>query len=172
MADPPTPPTQTLSLDQAAEALGVSRTHVRMLCDAGRLTTVDAPDGAQPRVLRESVDLYIERWILPNQGAPCIREAGLEAKMYVREDADCGFRRVPTNDDWRKAVRGVESDQRPSDAAASEPVMGYHVLGSMPYSDDPTLGEIAPAPLPNPGLPKSLDATLKRDLDSVDDSND
>ncbi len=172
MADQPTLPTQTLSLDQAAEVLGVTKTHVRMLCDAGRLTTVHAPDAAQPRVLRDSVELYIERWVLPNQDAPFIREAGVDAKMYDREDSDCDFRRTPPDEVWPEAVRAVELDQRQSDAGESEPVMGYQVLASLSFNDDPRLGEIAPAPLPNPGLPNSLAAALRRGLDGVDDSND
>jgi len=59
-------------------------------------------------------------------------------------------------------------DQRQPLAAEGGPVMGSDLLARMPFNDDPTLGEIAPAPLPNPNLPASLDAHLGR-LDDPDE---
>lgn len=50
---------------------------------------------------------------------------------------------------WREAVQAVDVDRRQHLAAASGPVMGRDILESMPFNDDPTLGEIAMKPLPN-----------------------
>lgn len=47
-------------------------------------------------------------------------------------------------------------EQRQPLATESAPVMGSEILAGMPFNDDPTLGEIAVAPLPNPNLPASL----------------
>ncbi len=45
-------------------------------------------------------------------------------------------------------------------------VLGSDILASMPFNWDSTLGEIAPKPLPNPHLPKSLVDALRIERDS------
>ena len=74
-------------------------------------------------------------------------------------------------DVWREAVRGVGSDHHPPHAAQETPILGSEVLASMPFNDDPSIGELAPISLPNPGLPKSLADTL-RGLDTSDEAKD
>ncbi len=73
---------------------------------------------------------------------------------------------------WHEAVRGIGSDQTQPVAAAEAPVMGRDVLAGMPFSDDPNLGEISPAPLPNPNLPSFLHARRTLSPEDADDSTD
>ena len=79
--------------------------------------------------------------------------------------------RIGDPDVWKEAVRAVGSDKLQPLAAEKAPVSGSEVLASMPFNDDPSLGELTPIGLPYPGLPKSLGDTLRR-LDTNDEAKD
>lgn len=86
MATPSKISARTLSFGQAAEAIGVRRWYVEMLCEAGRLTRIDSAEGAEAEVSCESIERYIAQSILANQDAPSVRQAGAEAKLYDHDD--------------------------------------------------------------------------------------
>ena len=79
--------------------------------------------------------------------------------------------RIGDPDVWREAVRVAGRDHPEPPAVEGTPVLGSDLLESMPFNDDPSLGELTPTGLPNPGLPKSLGDTL-RSLDTNDEAKD
>lgn len=51
-------------------------------------------------------------------------------------------------------------------ASMSEPMNGGAILAQLPFGDAAGLDKLAPAPLPNPGLPGFLGALLRSDISS------
>ncbi|MDZ5458599.1 excisionase family DNA-binding protein [Azohydromonas lata] len=87
-----------LTTAQAASRLGVSRPHVAMLCDAGKLGEVAVTDGGHRRISRAAVETYFAAQSRVADVSDTPREAGSAGGLYTRPDADfvdAGRRQAP-----------------------------------------------------------------------------
>lgn len=71
-----------LTTAQAAAKLEVSRPHVSMLCDQGKLGEVVMTEGGHRRIRISAVQAYLEVRTRQLDGAKSPREAGVEAGLY------------------------------------------------------------------------------------------
>lgn len=71
-----------LTTAQAASKLEVSRPHVSMLCDQGKLGEVVMTEGGHRRIRASAVQAYLEDRTRQFDGAKSPREAGMEAGLY------------------------------------------------------------------------------------------
>lgn len=77
-----------LTTAEAATRLGVSRPHVAMLCDAGRLGEVVVTEGGHRRIGRAAVEAYLSSQSRGTGVPETPREAGLAGGLYSRPDTD------------------------------------------------------------------------------------
>lgn len=87
---------------EAAAKLEVSRPHVSMLCDQGKLGEVVMTEGGHRRVRASAVDAYLAARTKQHESAKSPREAGVEAGLYdypeghfknvVRDNPEAGAR--------------------------------------------------------------------------------
>jgi excisionase family DNA binding protein len=84
-----------LTTAQAAAKLEVSRPHVSMLCDQGKLGEVVMTDGGHRRVRASAVETYLNTRTKQIAGAESPREAGVNAGLYDFPDGH-----------FKNAVRG------------------------------------------------------------------
>lgn len=83
VADAVTPATDALlTTAEAAAKLEVSRPHVSMLCDQGKLGEVVMTEGGHRRVRASAVEAYLTARTKQHEGAKSPREAGVEAGLY------------------------------------------------------------------------------------------
>ncbi len=71
-----------LTTAQAAAELKVSRPHVSMLCDQGKLGEVVTTEGGHRRIRASAVQAYMEARTAQVVGARSPRETGMEAGLY------------------------------------------------------------------------------------------
>ncbi|MBI3155423.1 MAG: helix-turn-helix domain-containing protein [Burkholderiales bacterium] len=71
---------------EVAARLGVSRPHVSMLCDAGKLGEPSRTEGGHRRIRRSAVDAYLAARKVADLGARSPREAAVVAGMYAVSD--------------------------------------------------------------------------------------
>jgi excisionase family DNA binding protein len=74
-----------LTTAEAAARLGVSRPHVAMLCDAGKLGEVTVTEGGHRRINASAVEAYVAAQARAPQTP---RQAAQAANLYARPDAD------------------------------------------------------------------------------------
>lgn len=84
-----------LTTAEAAAWLEVSRPHVSMLCDQGKLGEVVMTDGGHRRVRASAVEAYLNARTKQTAGARSPREAGVKAGLYDFPDGH-----------FKNAVRG------------------------------------------------------------------
>lgn len=75
-----------LTTAEVAARLEVSRPHVSMLCDAGKLGEIVLTEGGHRRIRESAVDSYLATRTGRLEGAKTPREAGVEAGLYDHED--------------------------------------------------------------------------------------
>lgn len=71
-----------LTTAEAAAKLEVSRPHVSMLCDQGKLGEVVMTEGGHRRIRASAVEAYLDTRTKQLQGAKSPREAGIDAGLY------------------------------------------------------------------------------------------
>lgn len=71
-----------LTTAEAANKLEVSRPHVSMLCDQGKLGEIVMTDGGHRRIRASAVAAYLNTRTKPLEGAKSPREAAMEAGLY------------------------------------------------------------------------------------------
>ncbi|HEY8907559.1 MAG TPA: helix-turn-helix domain-containing protein, partial [Rhodoferax sp.] len=72
-----------LTTAEAAVQLEVSRPHVSMLCNAGKLGDVVMTEGGHRRIRASAVQTYLANRAKQHQGAVSPRRAGVEAGLYA-----------------------------------------------------------------------------------------
>jgi excisionase family DNA binding protein len=75
-----------LTTAEAAVQLEVSRPHVSMLCNAGKLGEVVMTEGGHRRIRSSAVQTYLATRAKQHQGAVSPRRAGVEAGLYAYPD--------------------------------------------------------------------------------------
>lgn len=83
VADAVTPAADALlTTAEAAAKLEVSRPHVSMLCDQGKLGEVVMTDGGHRRIRASAVEAYLNARTKQLEGAKSPREAAMDAGLY------------------------------------------------------------------------------------------
>lgn len=83
VVDAATPATDALlTTAEAAAKLEVSRPHVSMLCDQGKLGEVVMTEGGHRRVRASAVDAYLAARTKQHEGAKSPRQAGVDSGLY------------------------------------------------------------------------------------------
>lgn len=75
-----------LTTAEAAVQLEVSRPHVSMLCNAGKLGEVVMTEGGHRRIRSSAVQSYLATRAKQHQGAVSPRRAGAQAGLYAYPD--------------------------------------------------------------------------------------
>ena len=77
-----------LTTAEAAARLGVSRPHVAMLCDAGKLGQVTVTEGGHRRINASAVETYVAAQARAGRAPETPRQAAQAANLYARPDAE------------------------------------------------------------------------------------
>lgn len=108
VADAVTPAADTLlTTAQAAAKLEVSRPHVSMLCDQGKLGEVVMTDGGHRRIRASAVEAYLYARTKQLEGATSPREAAIDAGLYDLPEGH-----------FKNVVRGNRDASKPTRAVA------------------------------------------------------
>jgi len=96
-----------LTTAEAAAKLEVSRPHVSMLCDQGKLGQVVMTEGGHRRIRASAVEAYLSARTKQLEGANSPREAGIEAGLYDFPEGH-----------FKNVARGNPDSAKPVKAAA------------------------------------------------------